>query len=453
MLVPFDHYRDVLAQWSQSVGNGENANASTIARMRQQLGEDVAHAVISSAQLQTKARAKFGEGHWWVSEKSLQQATPWQVARLKAAWLGNRDVVDLCCGVGGDTMELARRGRVLGVDQDRITASMAHANLKQIQATAEPSEASTASDVCCDDACRIPIDPKSAVHIDPDRRGSGKRTTDPDEYQPAWTDVLGIVQRQPASIIKLAPVAAGGPNSSLTATMASWHRSWISLSGSVREQSLICGDAIDQADLPDNGRSAYRVRHDGSWVRFVAHADEVVDLPEQTAQLWKTDTNPGGYMIDPDASIRAAGLTIAYANRHGIRLLGKPSGFLTCDDPPKADESATSTSPPPDDANRDSVNGAGANLAVPNLAVVGQVVWSGSADDRKLRRELRSRNMYPETIKVRGTDHDPNMLSRRYRSTGDTPVTLWIGRSGGRVYAAITTAWQAAEPLPRAASL
>ncbi len=71
------------------------------------------------------------------------------------------------------------------------------------------------------------------------------------------------------------------------------------------------------------------------------------------------------------------------------------------------------------------------------LAQVAKVIWAGSCDDRKLRRELRSRNVYPDVIKVRGTDHRPETLRKKYRKCGDTPVQLWIGRGKDRVYAAL----------------
>ena len=79
------------------------------------------------------------------------------------------------------------------------------------------------------------------------------------------------------------------------------------------------------------------------------------------------------------------------------------------------------------------------------MAVIGEVLWSGSCDDRKLRKELRRRGAYPAVIKVRGTDHDPAQLSKRYRKCGDQPVALWIGRTGSGAYAALT------QPLNREA--
>ena len=183
------------------------------------------------------------------------------------------------------------------------------------------------------------------------------------------------------------------------------HRSWISLQGTVREQSLLIGDCVEQAKLIDRGRSAYRLAADGSWHRF-APIDGVGSPIASTDQ-------PETWLIDPASSIRAAGLTERFAAEHSLKALGGLSGFLTGNE----------------------------NLlpeGVAAMATIGRVVWTGSANDRKLRRELRVQGWFPETVKCRSVDQDPADLFRRYRDCGDVPVTLWIGRVGKKVYAAVT---------------
>ncbi len=148
-------------------------DAKTIAQIRQELGSELATLVVSVATLQQQARKKFGPGVWWVTERSLQQATPWQVARLKASWLGDRTTYDLCCGVGGDAVQLAKRGRVLAVDWDATLAEMASANLVLSGAVPERAQAT------CGDATMIEIPSQAAVHIDPDRRLAGVEAASP----------------------------------------------------------------------------------------------------------------------------------------------------------------------------------------------------------------------------------------------------------------------------------
>lgn len=388
---------------------GEGTDAKTITRTRQVFGEELAEILVSVAALQPKARRKLGvpaDHHvWWVTEKSLQQATAWQVARLKSCWFGNRDVFDLCCGAGGDAVHLARRGIVIAVDSDDLMTAMAAANL-----------ANAASDVNqvrarCADATTIEIPPDSAVHIDPDRRGGGRRSSRVVNYQPAWDQVQRIAHASMSSLVKLAPAAQIEPEDSEDA-----HRCWISLSGSVREQSVMRGETVAEAKLAIGTRSAVSLSADSSESWFAPPGSEIDSANAKIA------TQPREILIDPDAAIRAAGLTETFACRYRCELLGSPAGFLTADQFDQFDQFEQFKRA--DDPS--------------TMAVIGRVFWTGSCDDRKLRRELRSRDCFPAVVKVRGTDHDPSTLVRRYRKCGQRPVTLWITRPGDRVVAALT---------------
>lgn len=374
-------------------------SAKLINQFRKQFGQDLADVLLSVAALQSKAKKKFAVNDanriWWATDKSLQQATAWQVAKLKSAWLGDRTVYDLCCGVGGDAMQLANRGPVVAIDADPVLAAMAGANLAR----------SPSVDDCqarCADATTVDVPADAAVHIDPDRRSPNARSSQPELYQPDWHQVMRVIQRVESAIIKVAPVANLDSLQIQRDASGDTHRCWISLRGSVREQALLVGESVALAGLPAGGTSAAIVAGDGSAVRF---------LSNDTAQPPLLAQQPMEFMVDPDASIRAAGLTESFATKHNLHLLGSAAGFLTCDNDIRSIE---------------------------KLAIVGRVIWMGAFDDRKLRREFRDRNIYPQTIKTRGTGHDPASFTKRFRQCGETPVTLWLGRSGARVFAAIT---------------
>jgi hypothetical protein len=396
---------DQCAAAANELASHPSGNDRAIADLRVKLGEELASLVAESASLQTKAKRKFGpachddRGVWWVTRRSLQQATPWQVAQLKANWLGTETVHDLCCAVGGDSISFARRGHTVAVDRDPILVAMARANL----GTAIPDQA---WEVRCDDILRCNLPDQATIHIDPDRRNAPPssttmRTTHADGFSPTWNQLTSLIDRSVSAIIKLAP-----------ATVLDWqpadrptHRCWISLQGTVREQSLLVGDAVDQAGLTGHERSAVRLAADGTWHRFAP-----VVLNNQSAP---TSPKPQVWLIDPVSSIRAAGLTESFAAEYSLEAMGGASGFLTSD-----------AEKLPEDVRR--------------MATFGKVIWTGSAADRKLRRELRAHRWFPETVKCRGVDRDPAALFKRYRDGGEHPVTLWIGRIGKKVYAAIT---------------
>ncbi len=133
-----------------------------------------------------RAVKKLGPGDWHVTTRSLQQATPWQVAQKKASWFGDEQVFDLCCGLGGDAIALAKRGKVIAVDSDLELTNLTGLNLGQISG---PEDA----EVWTEDVTTASIPVGASIHIDPDRRVSESRTTQPDHYLPAWPEVCRIV--------------------------------------------------------------------------------------------------------------------------------------------------------------------------------------------------------------------------------------------------------------------
>ena len=392
---------DCLTHWNQQeladavsklvqLSTGQPIRPSLIADLKRRFGSEQATMLLDVARLQAKAQKKLGKGLWWVTSRSLQQATAWQVAQYKAKWMGDQAVYDMCCGIGGDAIALCRRGPVVAVDQDRKILSMTAANL------AAHHDSTGMAAVICADVTAIQTVSGSLIHIDPDRRTDGTRFTRTDLYRPEWDAVIGLAQRTDGAVVKLAPAARVDPP-----TCRQTHRTWISLRGSVREQSVL----FREANPYEIGtRSAVAISGDGHAKRFA----------ETEGQARPASTSaPREFLIDPDAAIRAAGLTEHFAARHQWSLISGPSGFLTSDErPPEA--------------------------VTTGLCQVGRILWQGACDDRGLRREMRRRNVYPHAIKVRGTDHDPVKLIKRYRPCGEQPITLWLGRASSRRFAAMT---------------
>ena len=384
----------------------QNVSVSEVRNLHESLGEPWSSMVLSSAQWQKKANEKLGDGLWWLTDRALQQTTPWQVAKRKASWFGDGPICDLCSGIGGDAIHLASRSNVTAVDNDPIIRQMLRRNLFN-HAVADGSKDGSGKDtkyeVIGADAGAFQPPPDSWIHIDPDRRVGDKRTSTPDFYSPDWSTTMQIATRARGALVKLAPAAQIDP---IIDTPN--HRLWISLCGSVREQSLIVGDLVSQfaaqanAPCTSSQHSAITIDRDQSHCIFTGDADTKISTTQKPLEM----------MVDPDAAIRGAGLTAAFAVEFGLSGIGGASGYLTgphCDDD-----------------------------RLKQLAICERVIWSGSCDDRKLRRELRSRNLYPKRIKTRGVQHDPNKMEKKLRECGDQPITLWIGRSGKGRYAVFT---------------
>lgn len=385
-----------LNELSNDPGSKSNQDAFTSAQRA---------VLVDIASLQVKAKRTFGaaanpEDAWWVTRRGLQQSTHYRVAALKASWMGDHPVADLCCGLGSDLIAFARRGQTVGVDIDTDVLSFTLSNLHAAGTTAELRELDVTqtrpSDLFGD---------AEFLHIDPDRRADGQRHTDADNLVPSWERVCELMDATRGGLVKLAPATQLSDVQSV-----GLHRTWISTSGSVREQTAIYGDTLDNAWLTEHGlrageRSAITIR-DG-----VPHAytePTSGELPDNAPEK-----GVGEWIVDPDAAIRAAGLTESFARAVGARTIGSASGFLTCDSLDALQPWAS-------------------------MAMVARVIEVVGCDDRKLRRCFRARKAYPDLIKVRGSDLDPTQLGRKMKSCGDAPLGLWIGRDGKRTYAAIT---------------
>jgi hypothetical protein len=383
--------------------------------LRRQHEPNAAAMILAIAAVQHRAVEKFGPGVWMATEKSIAQATDRAVARYKATLFGGSTVYDLCSGIGGDAMELAKRGGVVAVDLEPQIVAMAATNLK-LDALLRRDPTSQATAVC-GNASLLSIPTDAAIHIDPDRRPAGLgRVVRPTDYQSTFDQVARIVGDRRPAIVKLAPAAPldSEPESgAVDRLVAGAHRQWISLDGSVREQALLIGECVSWAGVVVGGRSAVRVWPDGRRECFAIDAAQAARLNELDQSL-EMRTEVPTFIIDIDPAVRAAGLSSSIALARNWATLGGPSGFLCSD------------VLPPDRT----------------LAQVFETIWSGPPDLKRLKRHVRDRRLWVECVKVRGTGQDPQAWTRTLRSgiSRDqcTTAVLFLGRlSTNQSYAAL----------------
>ena len=128
----------------------------------------------------------------------LEQATDEIVAVYKAQrFAGVGHIVDLCCGIGGDSLALAARSTVTAVDWSPLRTAIAEHNARVY----ERSIATLTADVT---VCRPQAE---AVHIDPDRRAEGPRRHAIEAGSPDLQTLQQIVGHYVHAAIKLSPGA------------------------------------------------------------------------------------------------------------------------------------------------------------------------------------------------------------------------------------------------------
>src|SRR5512135_479865 len=90
-----------------------------LARWRRSMPAELVAAALRLASGRRRGASKFTRAdRMWFEPTGLEQATAEPVARHKARRFA-RGVVDLCSGIGGDTLALAAVGPVLAVDADQ----------------------------------------------------------------------------------------------------------------------------------------------------------------------------------------------------------------------------------------------------------------------------------------------------------------------------------------------
>ncbi|GGK55490.1 methyltransferase [Planomonospora parontospora subsp. parontospora] len=205
---------------------------AAVTRLRKTYDADLTSAALGQAVLRRRAREKFGADAdlMYFTPHGLEQATRREVADHRARRIpaGSR-VADVCCGIGGDLLALARAGcTVEAVDADPLTAAVARANADALgfgdRVTVRAAGADTVDPAAFD-----------VLFADPARRTARGRTFDPLAYSPAWPEVLRMVAAARAACLKVAP---GIPYEFIPAGAEA---EWVSHRGEVKEAVIWAG--------------------------------------------------------------------------------------------------------------------------------------------------------------------------------------------------------------------
>lgn len=354
--------------------HGQDDVLAVSRRLRRDYPPDLVAAALTQADLRRRAREKFDPvdaERMYFTVDGLEQATRSSVARHRAhrfATLGG-PVLDLCCGIGGDLIALARAGlNVTGVDDNPLTAAVAAANADVLGLDAS---------VHCADATAADRTPFAAVMCDPARRTALGRVFHPDAYKPPWSFIEELLTG--AACVKVAP---GIPHSRIPAGVEA---EWVSDGGEVKEAALWSGDltgtAVRRATLLPSGHT-------------VTDTDAPPDPPVGL---------PGRWLVEPDGAVIRAGLVSAVAAEISGRLLDPKIAYVACDQEPSTP-----------------------------LGRLYEIVDRLAYDRKRLRRYVRDNHIGTLTIKKRGVDVDPAKLRRELKPAGHAEATLIITRVSDR---------------------
>jgi hypothetical protein len=133
------------------------------------------------------------------TREALQQASSWPVARDRALRFGLEPgalLVDLTAGIGFDALAAAETGlRVIALERDPLRARLLACNARALglERQVEVREA---------DALDSPP-AADAAFLDPDRRAHGRRTRDPDAFEPPLASWPALLAGYARAIVKV----------------------------------------------------------------------------------------------------------------------------------------------------------------------------------------------------------------------------------------------------------
>ena len=353
-----------------------------LARLRSEVGPVRAGPAWELARLRARARPVFGDDAdvLLLTADTLEQAGRPELAARRAARLlaaGAASVADLGCAAGTDTVALARAdASVVAVDRDPVARELTAANAAAL---------GLADRIRVVDADVVDLVATgnllgcAAATLDPARRAGGRRLMDPDRWSPPWSTVTALLDRVPATVVKVAP---GLDHDRVPDGVEA---EWVSVGGSIVE-ALLWGRGPTET-----WRRATLVR-DGEVLELTAAADPG---PAPVGPV-------RGWLHEPDPALIRSGLMSIVAADLGATLIDPTIAYLTSD--------------------------AAADSPWVSSYRVTEVLPFGL---KKLKALLRVRGIGRVVVKKRGSPIEPETLARQLRGPGTASAVVVVTRVAG----------------------
>ncbi len=181
------HLPDLLT----AIANIDVTKVQTVSNLRKKWSAEEVSIAIELTRARTSAKGRLDNADTIVSDLAgVQQTSSSAIAKWKAKrFAQHKQIVDVCCGVGGDLMYLPANS--IGVDIDPLRCWMAKQNTgKEI--------------VSADVRSYIGVE-NAMVLLDPSRRDSQGRRLSLETMQPTITEVQTICKKVRGGCVKLSP--------------------------------------------------------------------------------------------------------------------------------------------------------------------------------------------------------------------------------------------------------
>jgi len=271
--------------------------------------------VLDAAHFLARGRLKFPRAaKMRFNREGLAQASSQPVAEYRTWKMRNRlgkvgKTLDVGSGIGGDTIFMAMRWRVVSVDRDpeKMEMLLHNVGVYNVGKNVE-TVVGDIYNLLEDPGFREKVSDVDLVFFAPSRRSGGRRTVRFEEYEPPLSLVERLLEVSPNLCVEVAPGA------DLSRIEYDCDVEVISHKGEVKEVVLWFGDL----KLSKEGRSVIATK-----------------LPERMTRVRSTEvrkikvTVPRDYLYEPDPAFIKAGLIDDLAHEYGLTLLHPKIAYLT----------------------------------------------------------------------------------------------------------------------------
>jgi THUMP domain-like/Methyltransferase small domain len=350
--------------------------------------------------LRVRSKNRFRNPERWLwTSTLLEQASDQRSSELMASLFPKEaTVIDICCGAGADAVALARRGPIIAIDQSKVAAALTSANLALNERNGR---------VLARQATVTPDIVENWVHIDPDRRSHGKRTTGVEFFEPPPQFLAEAIKQSVGGSIKVAPATrfedfqSFCEDNQLAVHYEKTGLQFVSWGGSVRQQRWWWNvDAI-----PSQKKTVSVWSSSSDWAHWTC---DLESTRSDEGLLIDEITELRGFIGDTDPGIRAARAQQQLAAELEASIIGNPFGYF------HSDQSTVPDSP---------------------FVTWFQIEETIGLDRKKLRHMLHSKRVGTLEIKTRNIDIEIDLLRKELKLSGEESRSLLITRCGKRVVA------------------
>ncbi|MDR9362736.1 MAG: class I SAM-dependent methyltransferase [Microbacteriaceae bacterium] len=344
-------------------------------KLRKSSPPELVSACITQAKFRQRAEKKFGPfaSRMLFSRDGLEQASRLSVSAQRAnrfIQAGVESVVDLGCGIGGDSMAMAGLGiNVTAVERDEVSSALAQFNTGGLGVEVINADAET-----------IDLKKFDAVFADPARRriGSGEQRNrlSPFEYTPPLDWLLNTVAKQKPTAIKLSPA------DDYMEIDGDFDFEWVSVAGELVEMSVYSGSLRGE-----NIRQARLLTKAGN------HVFGSKTLQSPIPEVSKVER----YIHEPDSALIRSGLMGEFAIEKNLKLIDKKIAYLTS-----------------------------AELITSPWLKTYEIEQQFPLDIKILSKELAKRDIGILEIKKRGVDITPEELRKKLKLKGKGAASLIV---------------------------